>query len=108
MNFLDGITYSQDEQLICLTNKDGIQIFDTKNFEMLLKLNQFVVGLQGDAYKAKIFNNSNIFLLNIDVFSFTEFSQLCRKLTELILRKLGAARNIQCVHALFIRHSIRV
>ena len=65
MNFLDGITYSQDEQLICLTNKDGIQIFDTKNFEMLLKLNQFVVGLQGDVYKAKIFNNSNILAFTI-------------------------------------------
>ena len=65
MNFLDGITYSKDEQLICLTNKDGIQIFDTKNFEMLLKLNQFVVGLQGDVYKAKIFNNSNILAFTI-------------------------------------------
>ena len=60
MNFLDYIDYSKDEQIICLTNQEGIQIYDTKNFELLMKLDPFRVGLSGDVYKAKIFYNTQI------------------------------------------------
>ena len=29
MNFYDNIDISNDEEIICLTNKEGIQIYDT-------------------------------------------------------------------------------
>ena len=45
---------------------------------------------------------------HVDVLPFGKYAQLFRKRTELILRKLGAARNIQCIHALFVRNSIRI
>jgi hypothetical protein len=65
MNFLDYINYSKDEQIICLANKDGIQIYDTKKFELLMKLDPFRVGLSGDVYKAKLFYNSQIIAFSI-------------------------------------------
>ena len=45
---------------------------------------------------------------HVDVLPVGKYAQLFRKRTELILRKLGAARNIQCIHALFVRNSIRI
>jgi hypothetical protein len=60
MNFLDYLNYSKDEQIVCLTNKDGIQIYETNHFELLMKLDPFRVGLTGDVYKAKMFYNSQI------------------------------------------------
>jgi len=65
MNFLDYIDYSQDEQLVCLTNKKGIQLYDTKNFELLMKLDPYRVGLVGDVYQAKTFFNSQIVAFSI-------------------------------------------
>ena len=65
MNFLDYISYSKDEQIICLTNKDGIQIYDTKNFELIMKLDPYRVGLSGDVYKAKMLYNSQILAFSI-------------------------------------------
>ena len=65
MNFLDYIDYSQDEQLVCLTNKKGIQLYDTKNFELLMKLDPYRVGLVGDVYQAKTFFNSQILAFSI-------------------------------------------
>ena len=65
MNFLDYIDYSKDEQLICLNNKEGIQIYDTKNFELLMKIDPFRVGLTGDVYKSKVFYNSQILAFSI-------------------------------------------
>ena len=65
MNFLDYINYSKDEEVICLSNKEGIQFFDTQNFELMFKLNRYRIGLSGDVYKAKIFYNTRIIGLNI-------------------------------------------
>ena len=65
MNYLDYICYSNDEELICLTNKDGIHLYDTTNFQLLMKLDPFRVGLTGDVYKAKIFNNSQLIAFSI-------------------------------------------
>ena len=65
MNFLDYVNYSQDEQIICLTNKEGINIYDTKNFELLMKLDPFRVGLSGDVYEAKIFYNTQVIAFSI-------------------------------------------
>ena len=65
MNFLDYLNYSKDEQILCLTNKDGIQIYETNYFELLMKLDPFRVGLTGDVYKAKMFYNSQILAFSI-------------------------------------------
>ena len=65
MNFLDYINYGEDEQIICLINQEGIHIYDTKNFELLMKLDPFRVGLTGDVYKAKIFYNTQIIAFSI-------------------------------------------
>ena len=45
---------------------------------------------------------------HVDVLPIGKYTQLFRKRTELILRKLGAARNIQCIHAPFVRNSIGI
>ena len=65
MNFLDYIYCSEDEQILCLTNKDGIQIYDTKNFELIMRLDPYRFGLYGDVYKAKILYNSQILAFSI-------------------------------------------
>lgn len=65
MNFLDYIDYTEDEQIISLINKDGIQIYDTQNFELLMKLDPYRVGLSGDVYKAKMLYNSQIIAFTI-------------------------------------------
>jgi len=65
MNFLDYIDYTKDEQIISLINKDGIQIYDTQNFELLMKLDPYRVGLSGDVYKAKMLYNSQIIAFTI-------------------------------------------
>ena len=65
MNCLDYVSYSKDEELVCLSNQEGIQIYDTKNFELLMKLDPFRVGLTGDVYKAEIFNNSRLLAFSI-------------------------------------------
>lgn len=60
MNFIDYICYSEDKEIICLTNKEGIQLYDTQYFQLLLKLNPFRIGLVGEVFKCKIFFNSQI------------------------------------------------
>ena len=63
MNYLECINYSQDEEIICLTNKDGIQIYS--NFQLLMKIDPFRVGLTGDVYKVKPLYNSQIIAFTI-------------------------------------------
>ena len=60
ITFFDYITYSQDEELICRTNQRGLSIYNTKNFELLMKLDPFRIGLSGDVTKAKLFYNTRI------------------------------------------------
>ena len=65
ITFFDYITYSQDEELICRTNQKGLCIYDAKNFELLMKLDPFRIGLSGDVTKAKLFYNSRIIAFSI-------------------------------------------
>ena len=63
MNYLESINYIQDEEIICLTNQDGIQIYS--NFKLLMKLDPFRIGLTGDVYKVKPLYNSQIIAFSI-------------------------------------------
>ena len=65
ITFFDYITYSQDEELICRTNQKGLCIYDAKNFELLMKLDPFIIGLSGDVTKSKLFYNSRIIAFSI-------------------------------------------
>ena len=60
MKCLDYINLSQDQEIICLSNLDGIQIYDIINFQLLFKLNPLRIGLKGIVSKSKIFYNSQI------------------------------------------------
>ena len=60
ITFFDSITYSQDEELICRTNQNGLNIYDTKHFNLIYKLDPYRIGLTGDITKAKILFNSRI------------------------------------------------
>ena len=65
MNFLDNIDFSRDEDIICLTNKEGIQIYDTKTFTLKMKLDPFRIGLSGDVTKCKLAYNSQLLAFTI-------------------------------------------
>ena len=65
ITFFDFITFSQDEELICRTNQRGLSIYSSKNFELLMKLDPFRIGLSGDVTKAKLFYNSRIIAFSI-------------------------------------------
>ena len=60
MNCLDNISISEDREVICLANEEGIHLYDMLNFQLLIKLNPSRIGLIGDVYKTKIFYNSQI------------------------------------------------
>ena len=65
ITFLDYINCSNDEELICKTSPSGINIYDTKNFELLMKLDPYRFGLSGDISKAKMFYNSQIIAFSL-------------------------------------------
>ena len=60
MNFLDNINISEEREVICLTNSEGIHLYDIVNFQLLMKFLPYRIGLIGDVYKTKIFYNSQI------------------------------------------------
>ena len=60
MNFSGYINLSKDNEIFCLTNKDGINIYETHNFQLLIKLDPLRIGLVGDVYKPKLFWNSQL------------------------------------------------
>ena len=65
MNFYDNIDISNDEEIICLTNKEGIQIYDTKNFCLKMKIDPFRIGLSEDVTKCKMSYNSQLLAFSI-------------------------------------------
>jgi len=60
ISFFDSITYSQDEELICRTNQNGLNIYETNHFNLIYKLDPYRIGLTGDITKAKILFNTRI------------------------------------------------
>ena len=60
MNFLDNLNISEEKEVICLTNTNGIHLYDIVNFQLLIKFLPYRIGLVGDVYKTKIFYNSQI------------------------------------------------
>lgn len=58
MNFANNIDISEDGNLLCLTNENGIKIYDTKRFILLKKIKDFVGNLSGEILKCKLFPNS--------------------------------------------------
>ena len=77
MNFLDNINISEEREVICLTNSEGIHLYDIINFQLLIKFLPYRIGLIGDVYKTKIFYNSQIIAFIIleteKINSFEEF-----------------------------------
>jgi WD40 repeat protein len=77
MNFLDNINISEEREVICLTNSEGIHLYDIVNFQLLMKFLPYRIGLIGDVYKTKIFYNSQIIAFIIieteKINSFEEF-----------------------------------
>ena len=65
MNFYDNIEISDDEEIICLTNKEGIQIYDTKNFCLKMKIDPFRIGLSEDVTKCKMSYNTQLLAFSI-------------------------------------------
>ena len=75
MNYLDYINISKEKDIICLTNSEGIHLYDTRNFQLLIKLDHYRIGLFGDVYMPKIFYNSQILafiILETQIASSTE------------------------------------
>ena len=60
MNFSGYINLSKDKEILCLTNKHGINIYETQNFQLLIKFDPLRIGLVGDVYKPKLFWNSQL------------------------------------------------
>ena len=65
ITFFDYITYSKDEELICRTSPNGLNIYDTNNFELLFKLDPYRIGLSGDITKSKLLFNTRIIAFSI-------------------------------------------
>ena len=65
ITFYDYMTYSKDEELICRTTQKGLNIYYTKNFDLLFKLDPFRIGLTGDITKVKLFFNTKIIAFSI-------------------------------------------
>ena len=74
----DYINLSNDKEIICLSNLDGIHFYDIINFQLLFKLNPLRIGLVGIASKCKIFYNSHIiaFIIIENLFSSSKDEQL--------------------------------
>jgi len=67
MNIAESIYLNQDKNLIYITDKSGIKVYDTLNYQLLIKLDPHYFGLSGDVSKFLLFHSSEIF-----VFSFLE------------------------------------
>ena len=65
ITFYDYMTYSKDEELICRTTPNGLNIYNTNNFELLFKLTPFRIGLSGDITKSKLLFNTQIIAFSI-------------------------------------------
>ena len=67
MNFVESINFNNDKDLIYITDEEGIKIYDTNNYQLLIKLDPERIGLKGELSKFQMFYSSKIF-----VFSFIE------------------------------------
>ena len=65
ITFFDYINCSKDEELICRASQSGLNIYNTNNFELLIKLDPFRLGLSGDVTKVKLFYNTQIIAFSI-------------------------------------------
>ena len=65
ITFFDYINCSKDEELICRTSQNGLNIYDTNNFELLIKLDPYRLGLSGDITKVKLFYNTQIIAFSL-------------------------------------------
>ena len=65
ITFFEQMTYSEDEELICRTTPQSLNIYDTNNFNLLFKLDPFRIGLSGDITKVKLFFNTKIIAFSI-------------------------------------------
>ena len=65
ITFFDYINCSKDEELICRSSQYGLNIYDTNNFELLIKLDPYRFGLSGDITKSKLFYNSQIIAFSL-------------------------------------------
>ena len=65
ITFFDFINCSQDEELICRASTSGLNIYNTNNFELLMKLDPYRLGLVGDVTKAKLFYNTQVIAFSL-------------------------------------------
>ena len=65
ITFFDYINCSKDEELICRASQNGLNIYNTSNFELLTKLDPYRIGLSGDVTKVKLFYNTQIIAFSI-------------------------------------------
>ena len=66
VDYEEGIYCSEDEQIVCLTNKKGILIFETDQLGFIILIDSFPAEIKGKIKNVKILYNSRIlsFLLN--------------------------------------------
>lgn len=65
MNITDSIHLNQEKNLIYITDKGGIKIYDTLNYQLLIKFDPFYFGLSGDILNFHLFHCSEIVAFSI-------------------------------------------
>ena len=107
----DYINLSNDKEIICLSNLDGIHFYDIINFQLLFKLNPLRIGLVGIASKCKIFYNSQIiaFIIIENLFSSSKDEQLIilseKKRQSLVLYDM---KNYEIIGKIAMKDSVEI
>ena len=107
----DYINLSNDKEIICLSNLDGIHFYDIINFQLLFKLNPLRIGLVGIASKCKIFYNSQIiaFIIIENLFSSSKDEQLIilseKKRQSLVLYDM---KNYEIIGKISMKDSVEI
>ena len=106
MNFTGYLNQSEDNEIFCLTNKDGIYIYETHDFQLLMKIDPFRIGILGKVYKPKIFYNSQLIAFIIEenkAFHSVHNIQINSKVYSLVLYDI---KNFEIIGKITMRKSI--
>lgn len=63
MEYEEGITFSEDESIICVTTKNGISIYEAKKFRFISSIDSFPKNIEGKITNCKILFNTRILSL---------------------------------------------
>ena len=77
MNFVETLNFSDDKDLLYLTDEEGIKIYETNNFQLLIKFNSSRIGLKGEVSNFQLFYSSSILIFSlIETIKYEKISQI--------------------------------